>query len=80
MPMLTLTDEQAIQLVTQLPPDQQEKLFQYLVMQQWSAWADLSRSGQDGARMAASQRGRDWNTMTEAEREAFVDDLVHEDQ
>ena len=80
MPMLTLTDEQAIQLVAQLPPDQQEKLFQYLIIHQWGTWADLSRSGQAGARLAANQRGRDWDAMNEEEREAFIDDLVHEDR
>jgi len=79
MPILTLTDEQAIHLVTQLPPEQQEKLFQYLIIHQWDTWSALSGSGQAGVRMAANERGRDWDTMTEDEREAFIDDLVHED-
>jgi len=29
---------------------------------------------------AAGQRGRDWDAMTEDEREAFLDDVVHEDR
>jgi len=28
----------------------------------------------------AAESGRDWDTMTEAAREEFIDDLVHEDR
>jgi hypothetical protein len=31
-------------------------------------------------RAAAAQRGRDRDAMTEDEREAFIDDVVHEDR
>jgi len=76
MPTLTLTDEQVIGLIKQLPPDQQEKLFHYLTVRQWPDWADLSRQGQDGVHTAAAQRGRDWDKMTETEREMFIDYLA----
>jgi hypothetical protein len=78
MPALLLTDEQAIDLVKQLPPNQQAALLQYLLTQQWPAWVSLSHDLQERTRTVAAQRGRDWDTMTEDEREAFVDDLVHE--
>lgn len=80
MPKLELTDEQVIELVKQLPPNQQEVLFKFLLMRRWGAWEELSRYGQEGARRAAAERGRDWEAMTEEEREAFIDDLVHEDR
>ena len=80
MPTLKLTEEQVIELVKQLPPEQQEVLFQFLLTKQWSAWVDLSRYGEERARIAAARRGRNWEEMTEDEREAFVDDLVHEDK
>jgi hypothetical protein len=80
MPTLKLTDEQVIELVKQLPPEQQEVLFQFLLTKQWGAWVDLSRYGEERARMAAARRGRNWEEMTEDEREAFIDDLVHEDK
>ena len=80
MPTLRLTDDQAIELIRQLPPIQQEKLFEFLLTQQWSTWVDLSRDGEAGVRMAAAKRGRDWDVMTEDEREVFIDDLVHEDR
>ncbi|MXZ11538.1 MAG: hypothetical protein F4Y79_19110 [Gemmatimonadetes bacterium] len=31
-------------------------------------------------RKLCASRGLDWDTMTEAERENFVDDLIHEDR
>ena len=80
MPTLTLTDEQAIDLIKQLSPAQQETLFKYLLVQQWRAWVDLSRYGEERVRTVAAQRGREWDMMTEDEREAFIDDLVHEDR
>ncbi|MBV9389390.1 MAG: hypothetical protein JOZ78_23455 [Chroococcidiopsidaceae cyanobacterium CP_BM_ER_R8_30] len=79
MPTLTLTDEQVIELVKQLPPEQQEILFQFLLTRNWVTWADLSRYGEERVRMAAAQRDRNWDKMTEVEREALIDDLVHED-
>jgi hypothetical protein len=69
-----------MELVKQLPPDQQEALFGMLLAQQWGTWEALSAYAQDKARQAAAARGRDWEGMTEEEREAFVDDVVHEDR
>jgi len=80
MPTLTVTDEQVMELVKQLPPDRQETLFKFFLLKYWDSWIDLSRYGEEGVRTAAAQRGRDWETMTEDEREAFIDDVVHEDR
>ncbi len=80
MPKIELTSEQVMELVKQLPADQQEAMFKMLLVQQWGAWEELSRSGQDKARQAAAARGRDWEVMTEEERAAFVDDVVHQDR
>jgi hypothetical protein len=78
MPTLQLSDEQVVDLVKQLPPDQQQVLYEYLRFERWPAWTALSRDAQDGARQAAAERGRDWDAMTEEEREDFIDDIVHE--
>lgn len=80
MPKVELTNDQVMELVKQLPADQQEVLFKMLLVRQWGTWEELSRCAQDKARQAASARGRDWDAMTENEREAFVDDVVHEDR
>jgi hypothetical protein len=80
VPTLTLTDEQVLELVKQLPPEKQEALFKFLHTKQWGTWVDLSRYGEERVRMVAAQRGREWDAMTEEERETFIDDLVHEDR
>ena len=80
MPTLTLTDEQVLELVKQLPPEKQETLLKFLLTNQWGTWVDLSRYAEERVRMVAAQRGRDWDAMTEDEREMFIDDLVYEDR
>ena len=80
MPTLMLTDEQVLELAKQLPPEKQEILFKFLLTNQWGTWVDLSRYGEERVRLVAAQHGRDWDAMTEAEREMFIDDLVHEDR
>ncbi|WP_448573548.1 hypothetical protein [Trichothermofontia sp.] len=50
-----------------------------LAWQGQSGWELLSRYGAEQARLVARERGLDWDAMTEEEREAFVDDVVHED-
>jgi hypothetical protein len=80
MPTLTLTNAQVIELVSQLPADQQAALLQSLLMKQWGTWIELAQYGAERVQRAAGQRGQDWDVMTEDEREAFLDDVVHEDR
>ena len=79
MPTFTLTNEQVVELVKQLPCEQQTEVFRFLLLQQWGQWESLSRYGSDRARLVAQERDQDWNTMTEDERETFIDEVVHED-
>jgi aminoglycoside 3-N-acetyltransferase I len=48
MPNISLTNEQVVDLVKQLPPTQQDEVFHYLLRQRWEAWVELSRLGQEG--------------------------------
>ncbi|MEM6252277.1 MAG: hypothetical protein AAF821_05085 [Cyanobacteria bacterium P01_D01_bin.156] len=79
MVTLTLSDEQVIELVKQLPVSQQVEVFRFLLLQPWGKWESLSRYGVKKAQLVAQEKGLDWNMMTEEEREAFIDDVVHED-
>jgi hypothetical protein len=79
MATLQLTDEQVIELASQLPADKQQTLLERLVQRVWPRWAELSQYGQQRARAVAAERGLNWETMTESEREAFLDKVVHED-
>ena len=78
MPVLTLTNEQAVELVKQLPVEQQAEIFKFLLGQQWKPWQMLSEYGSDKVRLAAQERGHDWDQMSEDEQEAFIDEIVHE--
>jgi len=79
MPILTLSNEQVVELVKQLSPQQQIEVFRFLLIQQWGQWELLSRYGSGQARLVAQERGFDWDTMSEEEREALIDNVVHED-
>jgi hypothetical protein len=79
MPTLQLTDDQIFDLVKQMSPEKQRALTHLLLTQQWPAWADGAAYAAERARTTAAARGRNWDAMSEQEREAFVDEIVHED-
>ncbi|MDG2990682.1 hypothetical protein L3556_07010 [Candidatus Synechococcus calcipolaris G9] len=79
MSIVTLSNEQVVELVKQLPVEQQVEVFRLLLLQQWGMWESLSRYGSNKARLVAQERGYDWDIMTEQEREDFVNNVVHED-
>ncbi len=78
MPTIQLSDEQVLELVKQLPFEQKMELLRYLRSVWEEAWLELANHGQERAREVARQRGLDWDAMTEDEREAFIDEIVHE--
>ena len=79
MATLTLSNKQVVELVKQLPVEQQVEVFKFLLLQQWGTWESLSRYGADKVRLIAQERGYNWDTMSEEDRESFIDDVVHED-
>jgi hypothetical protein len=79
MPMLTLTDDQVIELVKELSETKKHKLLKILLMPPWESWAKLTHDGPEKARQAAQERGKNWDAMTEDEREEFIDELLHEE-
>jgi len=78
MPKLTLSNEQVIELVKQLPEAQQQELFRFLIQRQWGNMEAITDYGSQQAKIVAAERGYDWDTMTEDEREEFIDEIVHE--
>jgi hypothetical protein len=75
MPKLTLSNEQVIGLVKQLPEAQQREVYKILILSQWDRWESLSNYAIDKARIVAKERGYDWDTMTEEEKEEFIDNI-----
>jgi len=78
MSVLELTDEQVLSLLRQLPaPSKKAALF--------ALAEDASRSrdermtlAEQQLRLRASERGLNWDSMNEDERETFVNRLLHE--
>ena len=78
MATLSLTDEQVVQLVKQLPPQSKRRVLTDLTAERDPWWQSAARDGEKDMRRLAAARGLDWDAMTEAQREALVDDLLHE--
>lgn len=78
MATLSLTDEQVVQLVKQLPPQSKQRVLTDLTAERDQWWQAAARAGEPDMRRLATERGLSWDSMSEAEREAFVDDLLHE--
>ncbi len=79
MVAVQLEENQVIELVRQLAPEKQAELLRTLLTSAWPGWTAGASYGEQRARAAAKKRGRDWERMTEAERDAFVDDVLHGD-
>ncbi|MBM3241628.1 hypothetical protein FJZ31_35570 [Candidatus Poribacteria bacterium] len=80
MPTLELTEYQAIELVKQLSPEHKRAVLLALAEDAFTQREVRLEYAESQLRRLCAERGRDWDTMTEYEREAFIDDLVHEDR
>ena len=80
MPTLELTDQQVVELVKQLPPDQKRMALLALAEDTTARRDERMENVQTQIRRVCAERGLDWDTMSEDERESFIDDLVHEDR
>jgi hypothetical protein len=80
MPMLELSDEQVLNLVRQLPPPRQRAALLALAAGAAERRAERMEHAESQLRRLCSERGLDWDKMTEDQREAFIDDLLHEDR
>lgn len=78
--MLTLqiTKDQAFALIDQLSPTEQKEILQFLLLKPWASWLKLTETAPDKVRQVAFERGKDWDNMSEDEKESFIDDLLHE--
>jgi hypothetical protein len=77
---ITLTDEQVMALIDQLPPQRKSELFSRLARSEWPVWAQVVSEAEPQARRLAAERGLEWNVLSDEERITLVDDLIHEDR
>lgn len=78
MPELKLTDEQVVELIRQMSPERRRKALLALAEDACARREVRLEYAEAQLRQICAERGRDWDAMTEEEREAFIDDLVHE--
>jgi hypothetical protein len=75
MVTLTLDDDQVLALVRQLSPERKTWLLRALVTDQWPHWTELAEYAGQRVRALAAARNQDWDQMSDAERDAFIDDI-----
>ncbi|MFM2062324.1 MAG: hypothetical protein RLZZ507_1994 [Cyanobacteriota bacterium] len=80
MPNLTLSDQQVIELVKQLPPESKRVVLLELAKESKNERESRMEYAENQLRNLCTERGLNWDTMSEDERESFIDDLVHEDR
>ena len=80
MPTILLTNEQVVELIKQLPVEDKRAILETLTADRETWWETTVTEGEQQLRRLCAERGRDWDRMNEEEREAFVDDLIHEDR
>jgi hypothetical protein len=79
MATLELTVDQVIELVKQLPSQDQNAILRVINLQQEQWWEKRTVEGEQRMINLCTERGLDWDKMTEDEREVLIDQLMHED-
>jgi hypothetical protein len=80
MATVELTSQQVAELVRQLSPGQKREVLLALAGDAEARRGERMAIAQEQLRQRAHERGCDWNTMTEDQRESLVDELIHEDR
>lgn len=78
MSVSELSDEQVISLVRQLPAERKLTALLALAQDAQVRREERLRFGEEQLRRACTERGLNWDRLSEDEREAFVNDLLHE--
>jgi hypothetical protein len=80
MPILELSDAQVVELVKQLPPERRRAALLELAAGAAQRYEERMQHAEGQLRRVSGERGLEWDAMSEDQREAFVDDLLHEDR
>lgn len=78
MPTLKLTDEQVVDLINQLSSEGEQSVLKALNAERDACWEKTLIQGEEQLRRLCVEGGLNWDSMNEEEREAFIDDLLHE--
>jgi predicted Fe-S protein YdhL (DUF1289 family) len=75
--MLQVPESQVVEWVKQMSPDAKQAIIKAL-LPELDRLELLVDYGEARMREICRQRGLDWNSLSEAERQAFIDTLFHE--
>jgi hypothetical protein len=79
MAVLELTKEQIFDLVRRMPAEQKREML-LLLANAPAERAQRQQFAEEQLRRLCAARGLDWGALSADEREAFIDDLIHEDR
>jgi hypothetical protein len=79
MSVLELTDEQVLSLVRQLPATRKRGALLALAQDSQSRRDERMRFGEAQLRRLCAERKLNWDSLSEDQREEFVNQLLHED-
>jgi predicted Fe-S protein YdhL (DUF1289 family) len=77
---IKLTTEQVIDFIQQMPPKEKRAVLIALAERASTNQEERMKYAELQVKQLCASRGLNWDTMTEEEREDFIDDLVHEDR
>ena len=80
MPTLELTEQQVVDLMKQLPPARKRDALLALASDAAARREERIQFAEAQLRRLCAERGRDWDKLSDDERELFIDELVHEDR
>ena len=80
MASVELTNEQVIELVRQLPAEAKRQVLLALAGDARARGGERMALAEEQLRRRAAERGLNWDAMADEERQALVDDLIHEDR
>jgi len=78
MSVLELTDEQVISLVRQLPANRKRTALLALAEAGDARRDERMRFAEAQLRRQCAERGMNWDTLSDEQREEFIDRLLHE--
>jgi hypothetical protein len=79
--MVTLNEQerQVLDIIGALPAERRRLVLYELAKDSQQAWQRNTEYAEEQLRRLAADRGLTWDRMSDQQRQAFVDDLLHQD-